>query len=84
MLLNCQNGTVNLETGELRQLTDDFVDEHSPVWHPDGQRVVYSARAQATEAGQMGQTAQSLETDVRSCRPRSIHKRHQSTIVVSL
>jgi Tol biopolymer transport system component len=40
---------VVVETGQIRQLTDDFVDEHNPVWHPDGRRVVYSARAEATE-----------------------------------
>lgn len=30
-------------------LTDDFTDEHSPTWYPDGERILYSAYPAATD-----------------------------------
>ncbi len=40
---------VDLDLGEVRALTDDTIDEHSPAWYPDGRRILYSAHPATTE-----------------------------------
>ena len=42
--------TMNLESGETNFLTDDFFDNHSPDWSPDGGQIVY-IRAKRDAAG---------------------------------
>lgn len=63
-------------TGEIRQLTDDFVDEHNPVWDSEGRRVLYSAHPAATEEISFERRAggqlrlQEVDFDQRNVLPR--------------
>ena len=40
---------VDFSDKSVLALTDDFTDEHSPTWYPDGSRVLYSAYPAATD-----------------------------------
>lgn len=54
VLNGTRNGRTDLYVVDFSEksvvaLTDDFTDEHSPTWYPDGSRVLYSAYPAATD-----------------------------------
>ncbi|MDZ7261154.1 MAG: BamA/TamA family outer membrane protein, partial [candidate division KSB1 bacterium] len=55
---------VNLETGKLRQITDDIFSDLEPSWSPDGKRLVFvSDRGEHTDPSQLPANFKILDID---------------------